>query len=73
MEETITDKASNELGTPTRAASPQDSGQRAASMVTDAEESVPEDRRPALELTLPSGNVCQLTVSPLRPSADKTT
>ena len=53
-------------------ASPQDSGQHAASMVMDAEESVPEDRRPAIELTLPSGNVCQLTVSPRRPLADKT-
>ena len=48
MEETITDKTSNELGIPTRAASPQDSGKHAASMVIDAAESVPEDRRPPL-------------------------
>ena len=73
LEETITDKTSNELGIPTRAASPQDSGQHAASMITDTEQNVTEDRRPALELTLPSRNVRQLTVSPPRPLANKTT
>jgi hypothetical protein len=35
-----------------------------------SDENAPEVRRPALELTLPSGNVRELTVSPPRSSAN---
>ena len=40
-------------------------------MAVDAEEVALEVRRPATELTLPGGNVRQLTVSPPRPSVNK--
>jgi len=39
-------------------------------MAVDAGEVVLEVRRPARELTLPVGNVRQLTVSPPRPSVN---
>ena len=60
---------SSESGFPSSAAPAPDS-EREASMAVDAEDVALEVRRPALELTLPGGNVRQLTVSPPRPSVN---
>ena len=59
----------SESGFPSSAAHSPDAG-RETSMAVDAEEVALDLRRPVLELTLPGGNVRQLTVSPPRPSVN---
>ena len=61
--------SSSESGSPSSAAPAPDS-EREASMAVDTEDVALEVRRPAQELTLPGGNVRQLTVSPPRPSVN---
>ena len=51
-------------------AAPSPDSERDTSMAMDAEEVALEVRRPARALTLPGGNVRQLTVSPPRPSVN---